>query len=110
MPVEERLSEHALRRPLVTLASGVSIIVGVSLIGLAATLGSCDAFGGRCPADRPSLLNDDVFGMAAFGTVLLVGVPVLLRKPSWQRLRITGVVAGIAAFVVGIFVTIAAHG
>jgi TfoX/Sxy family transcriptional regulator of competence genes len=47
-----------------------SIAFGALPIVLAATLGSCSAFGGRCPADRPSLIDDDTFVMAATGAFL----------------------------------------
>ncbi len=92
------------------LAVGSSIVVGVGLILIAATLGSCGAFGGRCPADRPPLLDDDVFGMAAFGTALLVIVPGFTHRPSLRRL---GVVVGlglVAALFVGLLVREVAHG
>jgi len=60
------------------------------------------------PAQRPSLLDDDVFGMAALGTALIVAVPLFVHRPSWHRL---GVAAGAsAALIVGLVVTNAAHG
>jgi hypothetical protein len=90
--------------------SAVAIAIGLLLILIAATLGSCDAFGGRCPADRPSLWDDDVFGMAAFGTALIVAVPVYLRRPSWRRLGIAMAVGSMSALAVGLLVTISAHG
>ena len=91
-------------------ASVAAILVGLGLVLLAAALGSCEAFGGRCPADRPSLWNDDVFGMAAFGTAMAIVVPYYLRRPSWPRLGRAVAIAAIAALIVGLLVTNAAHG
>lgn len=92
------------------LAIGTSIVVGLGLILIAATLGRCDAFGGRCPADRPSLLGDDVFGMAAFGTALAVMIPGFLHRPSRRRLGVTVVVGLMAALVIGLLVRATAYG
>ena len=80
-------------RPLQQLAAGVTIgvavAVGLGMIFLAMVVGSCDAFGGTCPAERPSLLEDDVFGMAAFGAVLVVAVPIssVTRRSDASSLR-----------------------
>ncbi len=84
--------------------------VGLLLVLTAATLGSCGAFGGRCPADRPSLWKDDVFGMAAFGTALIVVVPAFVRRPSWRRLGWAVAAGAASALVVGLLVADAAHG
>ena len=92
------------------LISGAAILFGVGLILIAATLGSCGAFGGRCPADRPPLFDDDVFGMAAFGTALIVVVPGFLHKPSWRRLGIVLATGVVAALIVGLLVRDFAHG
>ncbi|HWM22863.1 MAG TPA: hypothetical protein VNO51_24430 [Ilumatobacteraceae bacterium] len=100
-------------RPLLQLAVGaaigVSIVIGLGMILLAMTVGSCDAFGGRCPAERPPLLEDDVFGMVAFGTVLVVAVPMFLSHPSKRRFVIAAGVGLVAAFLVGMIVSSAAH-
>lgn len=110
-PDEPELAPESLVvRVVKLLAVGSSIVIGMGLILIAATLGSCDAFGGRCPADRPALLDDDVFGMAAFGTALLVIVPGFMHRPSLRRL---GVVIGlglVAALLVGLLVREIAHG
>jgi len=87
----------------------VAVVVGLGLILLAVTLGDCSAFGGRCPADPPPLLEDDVFGMAAAGGALLVGVPVLLTAPSWRRLGIATVAALGAGLLIGMLARSLAH-
>ena len=90
-------------------AIGISVVIGLGMILLAMTVGSCDAFGGRCPAERPPLLEDDVFGMVAFGTVLVVAVPMFLSHPSKRRFVIAAGVGLVAAFLVGMIVSSAAH-
>jgi hypothetical protein len=91
-----------LRRLLAGVAIGGAVVFGLVLILAALTLGRCDAFGGRCPADRPPLFDDDVFGMAAFGTALVVAVPMFLSGPSKRRLVVAVAVGFIAALVVGL--------
>jgi hypothetical protein len=88
---------------------GVAIAVGLGMIFLAMAFGSCDAFGGSCPAERPPLLEDDVFGMAAFGTALIVAVPIFLSHPSKRRFVLAAGVGLVAAFLVGMVVSAAAH-
>jgi hypothetical protein len=98
------------RKPLIGVAIAASLVIGLGLILVAATLGRCDAFGGSCPADRPSLFDDDVFGMAAFGAALIVVVPVFVHRPSWRRLGVA-IVAGIAAgLIVGLLIRSSAYG
>lgn len=93
-----------------TITTVAAVVIGLLLVLAAATLGSCDAFGGRCPADRPSLWNDDVFGMAAFGTALIVVVPAFVRRPSWRRFGWAVAAGAVSALVVGLLVADAAHG
>lgn len=85
----------------------VAVIVGVALMAVAFTFGRCDAFGGRCPADSPPILDDDTFGIAATGAAMAVGVPMLLYGaddgPRWRR-------ALAAAAVAGLLVGLAARG
>ena len=85
-----------LRRALLVITVASAVIFGLCLILVAVTLGRCDAFGGRCPADEPALLDDDVFGMAALGALLVVTVPYFLYRPSKRRL-LTSVPIGVAA-------------
>jgi hypothetical protein len=97
-------------RPLAVLAIVVTVLSGVALILIAATFGSCSAFGGRCPAEQPSLIDDDTFGLAATGAFLIVVVPTFLSRPSWGRLGF-GLVAGLCAgLLVGVVVRAVAHG
>ena len=85
--------------------AAVVVVVVVSLtvlVGIAA-LGSCDAFGGRCPAEREPLLENDTAGsMAAVG--LIGGALVALLAPvriAWP-VRIVAVLAvAVAAGLVG---------
>ena len=88
---------------------GVAVAVGLGMIFLAMVVGSCDAFGGSCPAEQPSLLEDDVFGMAACGTALVVAVPIFLSHPSKRRFVVAIGVGLVAAFFVGMIVSAAAH-
>ena len=88
---------------------GTAVVIGLGMIVIARVAGSCDAFGGRCPAERQSLLEDDVFGMAAFGTALVVAVPIFLSRPSKRRLVIAVGVGLVAAFLVGLVVSDGAH-
>jgi hypothetical protein len=87
-----------MRRSLLGVMTVGAVIFGLCLILVAVTLGRCDAFGGRCPADDPPLFEDDVFGMAAFGAFLLVAVPYFLYRPSKRQLLVAvsiGVAAGL---------------
>jgi hypothetical protein len=88
---------------------GVAVAVGLGMIVLAAAFGGCDAFGGTCPADRPPLLEDDVFGTAAFGAALVVAVPMFLSHPSKRRFAMAVGVGLVAAFLVGLVVSAAAR-
>jgi hypothetical protein len=110
MTTEPFATRHPVLRVMRVLTITGAVVTGSGLILLAATLGSCSAFGGRCPADRPSLWDDDVFGMAAFGAALIVAVPVFLHRPSWRRLGVAAGVGVAAALIVGLLVTNAAHG
>ena len=93
---------------LVTIAGAV--VFGLGLVVIAVTLGHCSAFGGACSGDTPSLLDDDVFGMAAFGAALVVGVPVALTGPWRRRLPLACLVAAVAALIVGLLARSIAHG
>lgn len=87
-----------------------AVIVGVALILLAATLGSCSAFGGRCPADPSPLVEDDTFGLAATGAFLIAAVPTYVTRPSWRRLGLA-IAAGLGAgLLVGLVVRSMASG
>ena len=92
-----------MRRIVLAITAASAVIFGLCLILVAVTLGRCDAFGGRCPAEEPALLDDDVFGMSAFGALLVVAVPCFLHRPSKRRL-LTSVALGVAAaLIVGLF-------
>lgn len=91
-------------------AAGVAAAVfGVGMILVAATVGHCSAFGGRCPAERPPLWEDDVFGMSAIGGALLVGPLLALRRGRHRWLVAIGATL-VAAVVVGLAVRSGAHG
>jgi hypothetical protein len=101
---------HTVWRVLRVLVVGGAVMVGLGMILLAATLGRCDAFGGRCPSARPALWDDDVFGMSAFGTAIAVFTPLFMRHPSRRQLRTASGSALVAALIVGLLVTSGAHG
>ena len=110
MTTEPLATWHPVLRAMRILAIAAAVVTGLGLILLAATLGSCGAFGGRCPADRPPLWDDDVFGMASFGTALIVAVPMFLHRPSWRRLGVAAGAGVAAGLIVGLLVADAAHG
>jgi len=101
---------HVAIRVVSWLAIVGSVCVGLGMVFLAATVGSCSAFGGRCPAEPPPLYDDDVFGLAAMGTALVVGVPWFVSRPSKRRFVQALVAAAVAAVLVGLMVRSAAHG
>jgi hypothetical protein len=90
------------RRLVVGASIGGAVLVGSSLLVLALTVGRCDAFGGRCPAEPPSLLDDDSFGTAALGGVLVAGIPTFLWHPSKRRLLVAVGMGLIAALFFGL--------
>ncbi len=100
----------ALWRVLAIIAGVGAVLVGGAVVLIAATLGSCSAFGGTCPSTPPPLLDDDVFRIAAMGTALAVGLPVFLRAPSRRRLAVSLALAVGAALVVGLAVRSGAYG
>ena len=90
-------------------AAVLAAVVGAGIVLVAATLGHCSAFGGRCPADVPPLWDDDVFGMSAMGGALIVGPLLALRRgPHRWWIAVGGAI--VAAVVVGILVRAMAHG
>ena len=106
----ERQPRSVWLRLLVVLVIVASVLLGATLILIALTLGSCSAFGGRCPADRPPLIDDDTFGLAATGAFLIVALPTFASRPSWRRLGL-GIVAGLcAALIIGLVVRSIAYG
>jgi hypothetical protein len=111
MPTEDpRRGWRLVARVLAWLAVVAAVLVGAALVLVAATVGSCGAFGGRCPAPRPPLAEDDTFGLAAIGGALMVAVPWFLSRPSWLRL-VQALVAGVVAGgVIGLVVRSAAYG
>lgn len=97
-------------RRLGQVVAAAAIAIGLMIVMIAGTLGRCDAFGGRCPADPPPLWDDDVFGMAAFGTALAVGVATFVRRPTRRRAVRSVGWATVAGVIVGLIVRAAAHG
>jgi hypothetical protein len=76
--------------------------VGLVMIVVAFLVGSCDAFGGRCPAPRPPLHEDDTFGTAAAGAALALGLPVALLVRPLRRTLVGLGAAALAAVLVGL--------
>ncbi len=92
------------------MATAASVVVGLGTLLVGVTLGRCDAFGGRCPADRPPLLDDDVFGMAAFGAALVL-LPIGIRFCGHRRRVVVVAPACLAvAVVIGLLARSVAHG
>ena len=83
---------------------GLSVAAGLMLILLASVVGDCNFAAGRCPSDPPPLWDDDTFGTAAIGAMLLVGVPIFLSRPSWRRLAIAAIAAAGAGLLIGLVV------
>jgi hypothetical protein len=100
-------------RRLLRVASVVAVVLAVAwgliLIAVAATLGHCSAFGGRCPADPPPLWDDDTFGMSALGGALIAG-PLLALRHDRRRWWLAVAGAVVAALLIGLVVRSAAHG
>ena len=90
-------------------AAVLAAVVGAGIVLVAATLGHCSAFGGRCPAEAPPLWDDDVFGTSAIGGALVAG-PLLALRSGPHRWSSAVVGAIVAAVVVGLLVRAAAHG
>lgn len=91
------------------IAAVLAALLGIGMILVAATVGQCSAFGGRCPADPPPWWEDDVFGMSAMGSALVVGPLLALRRgPGRWRVAVGGAIA--AAVVIGLVVRSVAHG
>jgi hypothetical protein len=79
----------------------ITIAVGFAVVGLAVVVatvvvGHCSAFGGRCPAEAPPLLDDDVFWLAATGATLAL-VPAALLVPRFTRRTASSVAAALMA-------------
>ena len=107
---QERTPARLWLRLIVILVIVATVVFGMALVLLAATVGSCSAFGGTCPADRPPLIEDDTFGLAATGAFLIAAVPIYVTRPSWRRLGLgigVGLCAGLA---VGLVVRSIAYG
>ena len=80
-------------------AGVVSVIVGLVVVVGTAALGSCDAFGGTCPASPG--LHGDVYAGIASGLALMIAGPVL----AWQPDRRGVVMAASVGIPVVAFVT-----
>lgn len=66
-------------------AVGLIWVVSAAALIAVFTVGRCDSFGGRCPADPEPLLQNDNFGMAATATFAAVTGAIFLSSPSWRR-------------------------
>lgn len=82
-----RLRRLALHPVMRTIAAVGAVLLGASMVLLATAVGHCSFAGGRCPAPPVPWWQDDAFGTAAVGLVLLVTAPVLARRPSRRGLR-----------------------
>jgi hypothetical protein len=99
--VEENTRDRIWLVVRVVLMAG-SILVGTAIVLIVVAVGDCAAFGGRCPAEAPPLLDDDTFRFAAIGAAIAVGPPVFLADPGLRRLWVAIGAAAAAAVVVGV--------
>lgn len=81
---EESPRQGRVKRTLFIIAAVVAGLYGLGLVALAFTVGNCAAFGGSCGDDPPLLLDDDVFGMAFAGVLLITAGPAIAL---WRRNR-----------------------
>ena len=110
-PQEETKSEHRRRILLKALRVFVGVsaaVTGVLMVLVVAAIGHCSAFGGTCP--RPSTLDGDVFGGAAMGAALAIGVPMWMARPTRRRFLIALGAAVVAGLLVGALVMAATAG
>lgn len=63
----------------------VSALIGIAVAALTVWIGDCSAFGGTCPRERGSLLEDDVFGSLVMCGLLIAGAPYWLLRPTLMR-------------------------
>ena len=73
-------------------------------------VGSCSAFGGRCPSDPEPLLQDDVFGMASTGAAVALSGLVLVVPALRRRWPVAVAVVALGAVVAGLMVRSYASG
>lgn len=107
---DERPARHPVALVAAVVGTAAAVVVGGGLILMAVTVGHCSFAGGRCPAERPPLLEDDVFGMSAIGAAIAVGVPMVLLRRGRSRWVIAVVAAAVAALLVGLIARDVAHG
>ncbi len=91
----------------------VGVAVGVVWAGYMlalVTLGSCDAFGGRCDGTSPPVFEDDVAGGAFVGTAVAAWVLWWLRHPSRRQAAVGVAVALAVAVAVAFIARGIAHG
>jgi hypothetical protein len=93
-----------LGRALAAVLSAAAVAAGVVMVALAALVGHCGAFGGRCPAQPPPLLEDEAFGTAFAGAGLALAAMVLATGPFRRRIVPALVVALAGGLVVGLVV------
>jgi hypothetical protein len=86
----------------VTVAVTVVVVWAGFMLALV-TLGSCDAFAGRCDGTRPPILEDDVSGGAFIGTAVAAWLLWWLSHPSKRRAT-SGVPIALGAAVVAVIV------
>ena len=99
-----RTRRSRLRTALLLVGSSVLVGIGIVTVGLAAVVGSCSAFGGRCPSDPEPLLQDDVFGMASSGAAAVLAGLVLVVPGLRRRWPVAVAVVLLGAVMVGLVV------
>ncbi len=82
---EDRAETTSALAVLLRLLAAVSALIGIAVAALTIWIGDCSAFGGRCPRERGSLLEDDVFGSLVMCGLMIAGVPYWLHRPTLIR-------------------------
>ncbi len=73
--------------------AGVVAAGGLGLAAFTLALGHCSAFGGRCPAERVPLWENDVFGGVGLGVAVSVFAVAAAIRPSRWGLIVAVIIA-----------------
>jgi len=99
---------HRVIRVLRVVIGVAGAVIGGFVVLVAVALGHCSAFGGTCP--RAAAFEPDVFGSAAIGAAMALGVPMFVHRPSRRRFVVALGAATVAALIVGFLVNAATAG
>jgi hypothetical protein len=87
----------------------LGLLGGGSFALLVAAIGHCAAFGGRCPAPRPPLLEDDIFGGLVLGLSVLVTSVVLAIRPDRRGVSLVAILLPVGVLPLAYAITVASH-